>query len=348
MLLAELVATSEACAATRARTQKIALLADAIRQFAPDEVSVGVGYLAGQPRQERLEVGWAALSGAAAEPAAEPSLHILDVDAALEVIASDAGAGSRTRRLDALAALLGRATAEEQRWLRALISRDLRQGALAGIVVQAIARAASVPEAAVRRATMLCADLGAVAAAALARGEDGLGEFGLELFQPLEPMLAQTASDVGAAIEQLGRAAIEAKLDGARIQVHRDGGRVAIYTRNLRDVTARMPEVVALVRDMPAQRLVLDGEVVAHRPDGRPQPFQVTMSRFGRDHEDPVVERATMWPAFFDCLHVDGEDLLDRPLDERAAALERVVPTELRVDRLVVDSSDAARAFEAA
>jgi DNA ligase-1 len=327
VLFAELAAASEDVRAVSGRRDKVERLAVALRGLAPDERAAGAGYLAGAPRQRVLGVGWASLR----EPppaALEPTLTVAGVDAALAELARLSGAGSQAARREALAGLLGRATAREQAFLTALVLGDLRQGALAAVVGDAVARAADVPVAAVRRALMLRGDLGAVAEAALDGGEPALAAFRLEVGRPLQPMLASTAADVAAALAKTGPAAVEWKLDGARIQVHRDGRDVAIFSRTLDDVTARLPEVVEVALALPVGAAVLDGEAIALREDGRPYPFQVTGSRFAS--RSGTVPLTSM---FFDLLHLDGEDLLDRPGAERAAALADAVPDASRVPR---------------
>ena len=328
VLFAELAAATEDVRALSGRKDKVARLADALHGLAPDEREAGAGYLAGAPRQRVLGVGWASLKELP-PPAHSPSLSVADVDVAFAALAELSGTGSQGARRAALGALLGRATASEQAYLRALIIGDLRQGALAAVVGDAVARAAEVPVAAVRRALMLRGDLGAVAAAALSGGLEALAAFRLEVGRPIAPMLASTAPDLEAALEKAGPAAVEFKLDGARIQVHRSGDEVRIFSRTLDDVTARLPEVVTAALALPGEAFVLDGEAIALREDGRPYPFQVTGSRFASRSGHTVV----LTPIFFDLLHLDGEDLLDRPGSERAAALSALVPAEWRVQR---------------
>jgi DNA ligase-1 len=328
VLFAELAAATEDVRALSGRKDKVERLAAALRGLAPAERVAGAGYLAGAPRQRVLGVGWASLKEL--PPAAsEASLSVAEVDAAFEALSLLSGSGSVAARRAALGALLGRATAPEQAYLRALIVGDLRQGALAAVVGDAVAKAASVPVAAVRRALMLRGDLGAVAAAALSEGEAALAGFRLEVGRPIAPMLASTATDLEAALAKTGPAAVEWKLDGARIQVHRSGAAVGIFTRTLDDVTGRLPEVVEAVSSLPGEAFVLDGEAIALRADGRPHPFQVTGSRFASRSGHTVL----LTPMFFDLLHLDGEDLLDRPGSERAAALSALVPPEWRVPR---------------
>jgi DNA ligase-1 len=271
---------------------------------------------------------------------------VIDVDHAFEAIGASVGAGSQGRRRALLADLFGRATGAEAAFLRRLLGGDLRQGALAGVMVDAVARAAGLPEAEVRRALMLGGSLTAVGAAALERGAEGLAGFRLEVGRPLQPMLAQPAADLDDALERAGPSAIEWKLDGARIQAHRADDEVRVFTRTLDDITERLPEVVRAVLALPVRTAVLDGEVIALRDDGRPQPFQVTASRVGRRRPDERLQRARpLTPFVFDLLHLDGEDLLDRPTGERAQALEEVARSGLRVPRLVPASPAEAEAF---
>ena len=339
MLLHELVETSRAVAETRARTGKIESLAGLLRALRPAEVPVAVAFLSGT--LERLGVGFASLRELP-EPTAEPGLELLDVSASLERLGTLSGQGSQAARRAALADLFGRATEAEQRFLQRLLYGELRQGANEGVMVEAVARAAELPAGEVRRATMLAGRIDEVARVALTEGPDGLAGFGLELFRPVKPMLAGTAPDIAAALERTGVAALEWKLDGARLQVHRQGDTVRAYTRSLAEVTDRVPEIVTAVRALPVDAVVLDGEVIALRPDGRPHPFQVSMSRFGSSGEGSTVPLS---PFFFDCLHADGEDLLDQPASERTTVLERVVPAEQRTERLVTGDPAEASAF---
>jgi DNA ligase 1 len=341
VLLAELTATSEAVRETRSRTAKIERLAQTLRRLGPAEVAIGVAYLSGELRQRQIGVGYRSLSGLPAAATAA-TLEVAEVDAACERIGAMAGPGSQAARREALAALFAAATEPEQRFLRALLTGELRQGAQEGVMVEAVARAAEVPRDAVRRAAMLRGDLGAVAAVALAEGAAGLAAIGLEVGRPIQPMLAAPGDDVGAALERTGPAAVEYKLDGARLQVHRRGDDVRAFTRSLDDITARVPEVVESVLSLPARQVVLDGEAIALRPDGRPHPFQVTASRFGTRRADGAVP---LTPLFFDLLHVDGDDLIDRPGSERAAALTELVPGPSIVPRTVVADAPGAQEF---
>src|SRR3954469_1807544 len=303
----------------------------------PEEIELGVAYLSGELRQRQIGVGWASLRDRP-PAAAEASLTLVDVDAGCERIGAATGAGSQAARRAALAELFGRATEPEQQFLVRLLLGDLRQGALAGVMTEAVARAAGVPLKTVRRALMLRADLGAVAAVARTEGAPGLAAVGLEVGRPLQPMLASTAADVDAALAKIAPAAVEWKLDGVRIQVPRRDGDVRVFTRSLDDVTARVPEVVEAVLALPLGSAVLDGEAIALRPDGRPEPFQVTASRMGASR--PADARLT--PLFFDVLHADGEDLLDRTGAERFAVLAEAVPESAGVPRDAAGDAPAA------
>lgn len=347
MQLDEIVRTSLALRETRSRRRKVALLADCLRRLSPDEIRVGVAYLCGALPQGRIGLGWAALREARPVEAADAArLGVREADAAFSRIAAASGAGSGRARARELAALLGRATGAEQEFLGRLVLGELRQGASEGLVVESLADAAGVPAADVRRARMLAGDLGAVAEAALLRGRAGLSSFALELFRPLLPMLAQPAQDLAAALGRLGEAAFEWKLDGARIQVHKLGGDVRVFSRRLHDVTAAVPEVVEVVRSLPPRVLILDGEAIALRSDGKPLPFQTTMRRFGRRLDVAGMrDELPLSCLFFDCLHLDGKDLLERPAVERAALLAEALPPPLRVPRLVSDDAVRAERF---
>jgi DNA ligase-1 len=345
MLLNDLVTTSQRVAETRSRSAKIAVLADLLRRLRPEEIDPAVSWLSGNLRQGRIGLGGAAIRDARTSAAAEPSLPIDDVDAIFARIAATTGAGSTAERLRLLSGLLARATSPEQEFLIRLIYGELRQGALAGLMTEALAAAAAVPADEVRRALMLAGELPAVAQAALTEGQPGLARFHLQLFRPLQPMLAQPAGDAAEAIERLGEAAFELKLDGARVQVHKRDGEVRVYSRRGNEVTQAVPELVETVQALPASRLLLDGEVIALKPDGAPWPFQVTMRRFGRRLD---VERLRgelpLTPFFFDILHLDGDDLIDRPTAERYAALAAAAPG-LTVPRLVTADPEAADTF---
>ncbi|HSB21380.1 MAG TPA: ATP-dependent DNA ligase [Anaeromyxobacteraceae bacterium] len=345
MRLAEIVAVSRDVAATPARLEKIALLASALSAAAAEERPVAASWLAGDLPQGRIGIGYASARAAleaAPPPPAAPSLAVAEVHAAFSAIAALRGA-ARTR---ALADLLGAATADERGFLVRLVLGELRQGALEGVLVEAVSRAAGLPAEDVRRAVMLAGALPPVAAAALAEGAAGLARFRLRVGEPVQPMLAQPAADVGEALGTLGQAALEWKLDGARVQVHRDGEVVKVFSRSLREVTAAVPEVAALARAAPARTLVLDGEAIALRADGSPEPFQVTMQRFGRKLDvERLVAELPLSAFFFDVLHADGEDLLDLPARRRWEVLARLVPPAHLVPRLVTGDRAAAEGF---
>jgi DNA ligase 1 len=346
VLLTEIAETSDAVASTSARLAKVERLAACLHRLDPAEVVVAVAFLSGELRQRQIGVGWASLREVTA-PAAASTLELLDVDQRFERIGRCAGPGSQAERRRLLAELLGRATADEQRFLLRLLAGELRQGALEGVMVEATAKAAAVPAGEVRRALMLRGALGAVAEAALAEGVAGLRSFHLQVGRPLQPMLAQTADSLEAALERITpAAAVEWKLDGVRIQLHRDGDSVRVFTRTLDDVTSRVPEAVEAVLALPLRSAVLDGELIALRPDGRPQPFQVTAGRLGSKLEVERVRQAVPLTLFlFDALHLDGEDLIDRGGAERHQALAAVTPEALRVPRTVTGDPAVAAAF---
>ncbi|HET9104504.1 MAG TPA: ATP-dependent DNA ligase, partial [Solirubrobacteraceae bacterium] len=346
MLLGDVAAAWSAVGASSSRLAKIQRLAELLRSAAPDEVATVVAWLSGELLQRQIGVGWAALRSLP-EPAPDGRLTVGAVDAAFTEIGAAAGAGSQSRRAELITGLFGAATAGEQVFLRRLLGGELRQGALAGVMTDAVARAAGVTSADLRRAVMLRGDLPVVAVAALTGGAAALSAFGLQVGRPLYPMLAQSASSVSGALDRLGgRALLDTKLDGARVQIHRSGAEVAIFTRTLDDVTTRLPEVVAAVRAFPAHAFVLDAEAIALRSDGRPLPFQQTAARFGRSADIAAARQAQPLHAFaFDVLHHDGTDLLDEPVTARLDALDAVVPVESRVSRLVTDDPDAGRRF---
>lgn len=337
MLLAEVVQASARVASTRSRLQKIAALAEVLGRLEPDEAPVGVAFLAGELRQGRIGIGGSTLRAARpAEAAEEPSLTLRDVDQALTGLSRMCGPGSGNARLQGLRDLLARGTLPEQEFLSRLLFGELRQGALDGLMIEALARAADLPAASVRRAVMLCGSLGPPAVAALTEGAAGLAGFRLEVFRPLHPMLAETAQDAAEALQRLGRAAFEWKLDGMRVQVHRSGDRVRLFTRGLKEVL--VPELVSEALALPVREIVLDGEILALRPDGSPHAFQTTMRRL-TERKEPLST------FFFDVLHLDGQTLLDLPATDRCALLERVVPAERRVPRIVTDDLAVAEAF---
>src|SRR5215218_7878194 len=343
MRLHELTDVSAAVAATRSRKAKTEAIAALLAGAAPEEVAAAVAFLSGRLTQRQIGVGWAQLRELP-PAAAEPSLTVAEVDAAFGAIGAMRGPGSQAARREALAALLERAGEDEQRFLVRLLLGDLGQGALAGVMAAAVARAAEVPEADVRRALTLSGDLAETAGIALRDGTEGLAAVRLRVGRPLSPMLAATAPDVAAALERTGPAAVEHKLDGARVQIHRDADAVSVFTRTLDDVTAHLPEAVEAALELPARSVVLDGEVIALREDGRPHPFQVTGSRFGSRRDLERLRREIPLSVFFfDVLHLDGRDLLDAPLSERAAALDALAP-DRRIPHTVAEDAAAAQA----
>ncbi|TNM43302.1 ATP-dependent DNA ligase [Nocardioides albidus] len=335
MLLRDLVDVSGRVAATRSRKEKTRLISGLLLAAAPGERALVAHYLGGRLRQRRTGLGWRSLQ-ALPPPAPAPTLDVAEVDASFEAMSRLAGSGSAALRSAAVVDLFGRATAPEQAWLRAVAVGEVRQGALEAVVTEALAAAAQVPLAAVRRAAMLAGGATYVVDEAFA-GVEALGGVGLSVGRPILPMLASSAPDVAAAVAKAagGRAlpevGVDAKLDGIRIQVHRSGEEVVVATRSLDDITHRLPEVVAIVRALPATDVVLDGEALWLAADGRPRPFQETASRTA----GPAASEAVVSPYFFDVLHLDGTDLIDRPARERWQVLEDLVPAAHRVRRWV-------------
>ena len=343
MLLADLVATSAAVAATRSRKAKAAAIADLLERTSPDELEVVTSYLGGRLRQRRTGLGWRGLQSLP-DPADSPTLEVMEVHAEFDAIAGLAGAGSQAARSTAVAELFGRATREEQSWLRGVVTGEVRQGALDALVQEGVAAAAGLPLAAVRRAAMLAGSTVAVVRAAFEGGEEALAEFRLEVGRPVLPMLASSAPSITEGMAKAvadGEVAIDTKLDGIRIQVHRWDDQVLIATRTLEDITARLPEVVEVARSLPATSFVLDGEALALDEEGRPRPFQETASRTA------MAAGVHVTPYFFDLLYLDGDDLLDRPVSERLAALDALVPEAHRTARLVTADVGAAESFVA-
>ncbi|MEU8726461.1 ATP-dependent DNA ligase [Streptomyces antimycoticus] len=337
MLLADVALASRQVAATAARSEKIAALARLFRRTEPAEAAVVITYLAGKLPQRRTGVGWSTLRHRR-EPAAEPTLTVLDVDEALTRVAAVSGTGATAARKRLVGELLAAATKDEQGFLLGLIGGELRQGALEGLAVEGLAEAVGAPAAEVRRAVMVGGSLGAVAEALLARGPEALADFRLEVGRPVLPMLAQSAKDLDEAMDRLGPCAVEEKLDGIRVQVHRDGEDVRIYTRTLDEITDRLPEVVTAARELAVDRAILDGEVILLDADGRPRPFQETSARVGSRLDVAGASAALpLSPVFFDLLVVDDRDLLDLPTRERHVELARIAPGPRRVRRLVAD-----------
>jgi DNA ligase-1 len=338
MLLADLVAASAAVTATRSRTAKVTALAKALAEASPEEAETATAYLSGVLRQRRTGLGWRSLVDL--PPAASsPTLGVAEVHDLFERIASVSGAGSQARRAKLVGELFGRATAEEQQYLRGLVTGDLRQGALDGLMLEAVAVAAGVPATSVRRAAMFAGSTLPVAAAALTAGEEGLAGFALQVGRPIRPMLASSAPDVAEAFVKAGAAeenplAVDVKLDGIRVQVHKRDGRVQVFTRSLEEITDRVPEVVEAVAALPARSLVLDGEAVSLDAAGRPRPFQETGARTA-SRLDVATLRTTvpLTTYFFDLLHLDGEDFVDAPARVRFDRLAAALPEKLRVPR---------------
>ncbi len=340
MSLALLVDTSARVAATSKRKEKVEALAELLAPLDPVDAEIAVGLLVGEPRQGRIGVGWSAVSKVHYSPAASPSLLLADVDRTIIELQATSGPGSVARRAEQLTQLFSLATEAEVDFLKRLFVGEVRQGALGGLVSDAVAKAHGIPATVVRRAAMLAGDLGHAASVAASSGRAGLEEIGLSVLTGVQPMLASTSTDVAEALEATGEASIEWKLDGARIQVHRSGDDVRIFTRNLNDITERLPETVALVHSLPCTSIVLDGEALFYGHDDRPVAFQESMSKFSQDGRTPTStqknketgeteqteqsEQTELRSAFFDILHLDGRDLIDLPLGERLAELERV------------------------
>jgi DNA ligase-1 len=349
MLLGELVGTSAAVAEASSRLAKISRLAELLRRVTRAEVETAIAFLSGELRQGRIGIGPAAIREARPSAAADsPALQLLEVDAAFERISATTGRGSVDDRMRLLRELLMRATAAEQDFLIRLLFGELRQGALEGVLVEAVARAGDVPSATVRRAVMMAGALAPVARAVLLERESGLSHFVVQIFRPVQPMLAQTAADVDEALADLSQdVALEWKLDGARIQVHKGGDEIKVFSRNLRDVTFAVPEVVETARKLAVNDVILDGEVIALRPDGTPQTFQQTMQRFGRKLDvDRLREEIPLTPFFFDCLYADGASLIDRPQAERFAALGAIAPSAIVPNRVSPTREEAAQFVE--
>ncbi|MET9393539.1 ATP-dependent DNA ligase [Streptomyces sp. NPDC006624] len=340
MLLHRLARVSQEVAATSARSRKTALLAELFRDAEAEDVPIVIPYLAGRLPQGRIGVGWKVL-GRPVAPAAEPGLTVREVDARLSELAKVSGAGSQAERTRLAGELMGAATEDEQRFLLGLLTGEVRQGALDAVAVEGLAQATGAPGADVRRAVMLAGSLQAVAEALLADGPAALERFRLTVGRPVWPMLAHSASSVAEAVHKLGACAVEEKLDGIRVQVHRDGGTVRLYTRTLDDITDRLPEVTAAALQLRGERFILDGEVISFDEAGRPRSFQETAGRVGSRTDVATAARAVpVSPVFFDALSVDGRDLLDLPFTERHAELARLVPEPMRVRRALVPGPD--------
>jgi DNA ligase-1 len=346
LLLDELVSASARVAATSARLKKTALLAELLKQAAPDEILTTIAFLSGATRQTKLGVGWATLQAARHDPAPAASLELAAVEALLERLARTRGKGSAAARAQLLNELFGQATTHEQDFLFRLLTGELRQGALEGIMAEAVAAAAHLPAADVRRAAMLAGDLGAVAHAAMTEGAAGLARFDVQLFRPIQPMLAQTATDVDDAIARQGECAFEWKLDGARIQAHKKDDEVRVFTRLLNEVTAAVPEVVEAVRQLSLRNAILDGEAIALNAERRPLPFQATMRRFGRRLDvDALRRELPLSPFFFDILYADGRSLLGDEYARRWTILAQHIPQSQRPPQIRTGDKAKAREF---
>ena len=341
MLLHRLARVSQEVAATSARSRKTALLAELFRDAEPDDVPIVIPYLAGRLPQGRLGIGWKIL-GTPVPPAAEPTLTVREVDARLTALGKVSGTGSQAERARLVGELMGACTESEQRFLLGLIGGEVRQGALDAVAVEGLAQATGAPSADVRRAVMLAGSLQTVAERLLADGPEALAAFRLTVGRPVQPMLAHSASSVTEAIDKLGACAVEEKLDGIRVQVHRDGDDVRLYTRTLDDITDRLPELTSAARELKGEHFILDGEVIAFDEGGRPRSFQDIAGRVGsRVDVATAAEAVPVSPVFFDALSVDGRDLLDLPFTERHTELARLVPEPMRVRRtLVADPAD--------
>ena len=346
MRFVDLVTTSADVARVSGRLDKIQRLADLLTRLEPGEVETAVAYLSGTARQGRIGIGHAAIAAASdAPPADGPTLEVRDVDEAFATLSQVSGKGSAGERARVLRALFARATGAEHDFLRRLLYGELRQGALEGVLLEAVARAAKVAAPRLRRAAMMAGDLGPVARAALAGGEAALDAVAMEVMRPIQPMLAESEASVEEALERLDDATLEYKLDGARIQAHKADDVVRVFSRSLRDVTDAVPEVVSLVRALPARDLILDGEVIALRPDGRPEPFQITMRRFGRKLDvEKTRSELPLTPFFFDCLYVDRTVLLDEPQERRIQVLHDTAGAAA-VPRVIRPSREEADAF---
>ncbi|MDQ2845184.1 MAG: ATP-dependent DNA ligase [Actinomycetota bacterium] len=340
-MLNDLVAAAATATATRSRLAKVKALAELLRGLDEAEIVPAVGMLLGKPRQGRTGVGWRTASDARPTPATSSLLSIADVDAAIDALATavGSGTGSNSARAAILRDLLSRATSDEQDFLIRMLLGDVRTGALEGVVLDAIAAAAELKLADVRRAAMLTGDLGETARLAITGV--GLGGVGLRPGVPVLPMLASTAATPTGALDITGEAAVEFKMDGARLQIHRVDGAVTAFTRSLADVTARVPEVVALVQQFPGGDLILDGETLTLNEAGAARPFAETMSRFGTHTGGDT--RLSVW--FFDVLHADGVDLIDEPLHRRRAALRRIVGDRLMPGSVTADPAVAEQVF---
>lgn len=347
MLLSDIVKTSLRVADTRSRLEKIDILSSCLKQMRDEDIEIGVSFLIGRIRQGRIGVGFAMLREVYPRQYCErPSLTLMEVDRSFSEIADVKGTGSVGEKISILKKLFTHATREEQDFLVRLILGELRQGALEGIMIEALAVASGVSSTHIRKAVMLAGDIVPVACAVLKEGISGLGRFSLRLFVPVKPMLAETAEDVVDALEQMGRAAFEYKVDGVRIQIHKMGKDVRIFTRRMNDITHQVPEIVEIAQGLQANSVILDGEALAIGKDGFPLPFQVTMRRFGRRLDVAEMQKELpLTPFFFDCLHLNGEDLIDKSAGERFSTLKVILSEELCIPRLITEDPEEADRF---
>jgi DNA ligase-1 len=346
MLLATIVEASRQVSETGKRLEKTALLAAVMKQLTPEEIEPAVAFLSGAPRQGRMGIGYATLHAAMPEPASAASLDILQVDRLFDQLAGVKGSGAEQRKRFLLGEIFHHATRAEQKFLFDLIGGELRQGALEGVMLEALAKATNLPAERIRRAAMMAGGSAAIAQAVFEKGESGLAQFDIQLFRPVQPMLAQSAEDVGAALAELGEAALEYKLDGARIQVHKSDERIVVFSRAANDVTVAVPEVVAAVKALPARELILDGEVLSLTAEGRPQPFQVSMRRFGRKQDvERLAAELPMTPFWFDLLQLDGAPLVDEAQSRRFSELARLAPAKNVIPHLTTGDTQRAEDF---
>ncbi len=330
---------------TSKRLEKIALLAALLREARSEEIEIVTAFLSGRTRQGRIGVGYRMIAEASATPAPQGSIELLDLDRAFDSISKTQGTGARIERLHEL---LARATAAEQSFIGGLITGELRQGALEGIMLEAVAKASGLPLARVRQAAMVAGDVTRIAPALMERGAAALDDYSIRLFTPVQPMLAQTAEDIVEAIDDLGEAALEYKVDGARVQVHKSGDDVVVFSRALNNVTAAVPEVVEAARALPVRDAILDGETIALRPDGRPQPFQITMRRYGRKLDvDKMRAELPLTTFWFDLLYAGG-NLLHEPQSRRFAELSRLASQNVIPHLTTADASEGHRFLEEA
>lgn len=346
MQLARLVDAVNRVRATTKKSEKIRFLAEVLRQTSGQETVLAALYLTGSLPQGKIGIGWNVIQKAMQDGSSTgESLTLLDVDRVLGILAAERGPGSTERRIMELGRLFSHATPESQRFLAQLLIGEIRQGALDGVLLEAIATAAELPSPDVREAYMFAPNIGELAQAALEKGSAGLARFSLRLFVPVAPMLANSADDVDEALDRLERAAFEYKLDGARIQVHKSYDEVRLFTRQLQDITERLPEIVEWTRRLPIREAVLDGEAIALRSDGRPEPFQTTMRRLGRIKDVAAMrETIPLTPFAFDALYLDGDSLLARSYEERTRALATITP-DATVPQLVTAEPGEARRF---